>query len=65
MHQVLGQDRFSRGAERPTKRNIKMMVHGNDFQPVADLDQIKWIEEQLKSEHVIKAEVLGARARFK
>ena len=30
------------------KRNIKMTVHGDDFLVVADLDQIKWIEEQLK-----------------
>ena len=57
------------------KRNIKMTVHGDDFLAVADLDQIKWIEEQLKSEpdldqikwieeqlkseYAIKAEVLG------
>ena len=40
------------------KRNIKMTVHGDDFLAVADLDQIKWIEEQLKSEYGIKAEVL-------
>ena len=36
-----------------------MTVHGNDFLAVADLDQIRWIEEQLKSEYAIKAEVLG------
>ena len=41
------------------KRNIKMTVHGDDFLAVADLDQIKWIEEQLKSEYGTKAEVLG------
>ena len=40
------------------KRNIKMTVHGDDFLAVADLDQIKWIEEQLKSEYAIKAKVL-------
>ena len=55
----------SRGAERPTatfahkKSNIKMTVHGDDFFAVADVDQIRWIEEQLKSECAIKAEVLG------
>ena len=36
-----------------------MTVHGDDFLAVADVDQIKWIEEQLKSERAIKAEVLG------
>ena len=36
-----------------------MTVHGDDFFAVADLDQIRWIEEQLKSEYAIKAEVLG------
>ena len=35
-----------------------MTVHGVDFLAVADLDQIKWIEEQLKSEYAINAEVL-------
>ena len=29
------------------------------FFAVADLDQIRWIEEQLKSEYAIKVEVLG------
>ena len=53
-----------RGAERPIatscirKGTTKMTVHGVDFLAVADLDQIKWIEEQLKSEYAIKAEVL-------
>ena len=41
------------------KRNIKITVHGDGFLAVADLDQIKWIEEQLKSEYATKAEVLG------
>ena len=41
------------------KRNITMTVHGDDFLAVADLDQIEWIEEQLKSEYAIKAEVPG------
>ena len=41
------------------KRNIKMTVHGDDFFAVADFHQIRWIEEQLKSEYAIKAEVLG------
>ena len=36
-----------------------MTVHGDNFLAVSDLDQIKWIEEQLKSEYDIKAEVLG------
>ena len=36
-----------------------MTMHGDDFLAVADLDQIKRIEEQLKSEYVIKEEVLG------
>ena len=40
------------------KRNIKMTVHGDDFFAVADLDQMRWIEEQLKSEYAIKAEVV-------
>ena len=40
------------------KRNIKMTVHGDDFMVLADLGQIKWTEEQLKSEYAIKAEAL-------
>ena len=40
------------------RRNIKMTAHGEDFL-AADLDQMKWIEEQLKSEYTVKAEVLG------
>ena len=43
------------------KRKIKMTMHGDDFFAVADLDQIRWIEEQLKSEYAIKAEVLGPK----
>ena len=39
--------------------NIKMTVHGNDFLAIADLDKIKLIEEDFKSEYAIKAEVLG------
>ena len=36
-----------------------MTVHGDDFLAVADFDQIKWIEEQLKGEYAIMAGVLG------
>ena len=32
-----------------------MTVHGDDFLAVADLDQIKWIEEQLKGEYALMA----------
>ena len=35
-----------------------MTVHGDDFLAVADFDQIKWIEEQLKGEYAIMAGVL-------
>ena len=36
-----------------------MPEHGDDFTAVADVEQIKWIEEQVKSEYAIQAEVLG------
>jgi hypothetical protein len=36
-----------------------MTVRGDDFLVVGDLEQIRWTEEQLKSEYAIKAEVLG------
>lgn len=41
------------------KRDIQLKVHGDDFMVVADMKQMKWLEDNLKAEYETKCDILA------
>ena len=55
---------FTRGAASPchfyhAARDIPVLVHGDDFVTAADDQQIKWLDDLLKSKYTCKSVIIG------
>ena len=59
------QGRASRCNFQHKSRDIRLIVHGDDFLVVADAEQLAWLDVKLRQQYDMKYEVLGPEANMK